>query len=151
MSVLDVAMDMTPSPAASGIFRKPLILYVEQDYDTRVANTALLRHAGFRVAEATNGVEGVESALELKPDLVLLDLALAIVDGYEAMRRIKRNPKTAHIPIVVLSACLLREEGVPFCDGFLSKSHDASELVRLVNDVRASRAQQVSAFEGRAR
>jgi two-component system, cell cycle response regulator DivK len=135
----------------SGIFSKPLILYIEDDLDTRGAYAALLRHAGFRVAEARNGVEGVESALDLKPDLVLLDLSLPIVDGYEAMRRIKKNPRTAHIPVVVLSGRPLRDEARPFCDGFLSKPHDAVDLVRVVNDVLEARAPQVSSVEKRAR
>jgi two-component system cell cycle response regulator DivK len=130
-----------PTPT-SGIFTKPLILYIEDDLDTRGAYAALLRRAGFRVAEARNGVEGVESALDLKPDLVLLDLSLPVVDGYEAMRRIKKTPKTAHIPVVVLSGFALREEARPYCDGFLSKPHDVVDLVRIVNEVLATRAPQ---------
>jgi two-component system, cell cycle response regulator DivK len=131
----------------SGIFKKPLILYIEDDLDTRGAYAALLRHAGFRVSEARNGVEGVESALDLKPDLVLLDLSLPVCDGYEAMRRIKKNPRTAHIPVVVLSGSELRDEARPFCDGFLSKPHDAVDLVREVNRVLDSRAPQASDLE----
>lgn len=139
-------MDEQASGAqTSGIFRKPLILYIEDELDARGAYAALLRKAGFRVAEASNGVQGVETALDLKPDLVLLDLSLPVVDGYEAMRRIKKNPKTAHIPIVVLSGRELRSEAVPFCDGFLSKPHDAADLVRVVNGVLASRSVPLSA------
>lgn len=131
----------------SGIFTKPLILYVEDDLDTRGAYAALLRHAGFRVAEARDGVEGFESALDLKPDLVLLDLSLPVVDGYEVMRRIKKNPRTGHIPVVVLSGRPLRDEAQPYCDGFLSKPHDANDLIRVVNEVLGARAPQVSALE----
>lgn len=143
--------EQVPRTPTSGIFTKPLILYVEDDLDTRGAYAAILRHAGFRVAEARNGVEGVESALALKPDLVLLDLALPVVDGYEAMRRIKKNPRTAHIPVVVLSGRALADEAQPFCDGFLSKPHDAKDLVRVVNEALAAHAPQMNALQGNTR
>ena len=139
--------DQSRQSPTSGVFTKPLILYIEDDLDTRGAYAALLRHAGFRVAEARNGVEGVESVLDLKPDLVLTDLSMPIVDGFEAMRRIKKNPKTAHIPVVILSGRALREEEKPFCDGFLSKPHDAAALVRMINDTLDSRAPRTNLIE----
>jgi two-component system cell cycle response regulator DivK len=138
-------MDQQASRAPdSGVFHKPVILYVEDELDTRGAYAALLRSAGFRVAEASNGVDGFEAALQLKPDLLLLDLSLPVVDGYEVMRRLKKNPKTAHIPVVVLSGRALRDDAAPFCDGFLSKPHDAADLIRVVNGVLAARSAPLS-------
>ena len=137
--------EQVPRAPDSGIFPKPLNLYIEDELDTRGAYSALLRKAGFRVAEASNGVQGVEAVFDLKPDLVLLDLSLPVVDGYEAMRRIKKSPRTAHIPVVVLSGRDLREEAAPFCDGYLAKPHDAADLIRVVNSVLASRSLPLSA------
>jgi diguanylate cyclase (GGDEF)-like protein len=114
--------------------KRPLILYVEDQFITRSIYAAFLRRAGFRVAEVSDGVQAVERAIELVPDLVLMDLGLPVVDGLEATRRIKKNPKTRHIPVVALSAsdapaggnCLLG------CDYFLTKSMSGPEVVRHV-------------------
>jgi len=63
-----------------------------------------LRRAGFRVAQASSGVEGVERAIELSPHLILMDLVMPVTDGFEATRRLKRIRKTHHIPILVVTA-----------------------------------------------
>lgn len=89
----------------SGIFHKPLILFlfVEGQRDTRLANATLLRRAGFRLMESGNGVNGVECVLTFRPDLVLLDLSIPLVDGYEAVRRLGSDARTTHVPVVILS------------------------------------------------
>ena len=78
-----------------------------------------------RVAEATNGVEAIEKTLELMPDIILMDLALPRMDGWEATRRLKMDGRTRHIPIVALTGHALaghaegaRQAG---CDSFVTK------------------------------
>jgi two-component system cell cycle response regulator DivK len=86
---------------------------------------AYLQFSGFDVAEAANGVEAVEQTTTLLPDIVLMDLALPRMDGWEATRRLKADPRTRHIPIVALTGHALaghaegaREAG---CDSFVTK------------------------------
>jgi len=63
-----------------------------------------LRAKGFDVLEATDGLSAIEIAEAEQPDLILMDVMMPALDGYEACRRIKANPKTAHIPVVMLTA-----------------------------------------------
>ena len=104
---------------------QPLVLVVEDYQDTREMYAAYLQFAGYGVAEAANGVEAVEKAQELVPDIVLMDLALPRMDGWEATRRLKADPRTRHIPVVALTGHALaghaegaREAG---CDAFVTK------------------------------
>ena len=104
---------------------QPLVLVVEDYQDAREMYAAYLQFAGYGVAEAANGVEAVEKAQELVPDIVLMDLALPRMDGWEATRRLKADPRTRHIPVVALTGHALaghaegaREAG---CDAFVTK------------------------------
>src|SRR4029078_8904197 len=78
---------------------EPLVLVVEDYQDAREMYCAYLQFSGYRVAEATNGIEAIEKALELMPDIILMDLALPKMDGWEATRRLKSDERTRHIPI----------------------------------------------------
>ena len=102
-----------------------LVLVVEDYQDAREMYTAYLQFSGYRVAEATNGLEAIETAIRLMPDIILMDLALPKVDGWEATKRLKSDPRTKHIPIVALTGHALagfaegaREAG---CDAFVTK------------------------------
>ena len=102
-----------------------LVLVVEDYQDAREMYAAYLQYAGYRVAEATDGYEAIRLAQDLKPDIILMDLALPKMDGWEATRRLKRDPKTRNIPIVALTGHALaghaegaREAG---CDAFVTK------------------------------
>jgi two-component system cell cycle response regulator DivK len=104
---------------------QPLVLVVEDYQDAREMYAAYLQFSGFDVAEAANGIEAVEKTQELLPDIVLMDLALPRMDGWEATRRLKTDPRTRHIPIVALTGHALaghaegaREAG---CDAFVTK------------------------------
>ena len=103
----------------------PLVLVVEDYQDAREMYAAYLQFSGYRVAEATNGLEAIEQANELMPDIILMDLALPKMDGWEATRRLKMAEKTRHIPIVALTGHALaghaegaRQAG---CDAFVTK------------------------------
>ncbi|MBK9243419.1 MAG: response regulator [Burkholderiales bacterium] len=80
------------------------ILYVEDNDDNIYVITNRLGRAGFTVMVARDGEQGVAMACAERPDLILMDLRLPVIDGWEATRRIKANPATRHIPILALSA-----------------------------------------------
>lgn len=103
----------------------PLVLVVEDYQDAREMYAAYLQFSGFEVAEAANGVDAVAKTRELLPDIVLMDLALPQMDGWEATRQLKGDPATRHIPIVALTGHALaghaegaRQAG---CDAFVTK------------------------------
>jgi CheY-like chemotaxis protein len=103
----------------------PLILVVDDYQDAREMYAEYLQFSGFRVAEARNGSEAVERAVALKPDLILMDLSLPGMDGWEATRRLKADEHTRHIPVVALTGHALagasdgaRKAG---CDSFVTK------------------------------
>ncbi|HSC26195.1 MAG TPA: response regulator [Vicinamibacterales bacterium] len=111
----------------------PLVLVVDDYQDAREMYAAYLQFSGFRVAEATDGCEAIDRTLELMPDLILMDLALPRMDGWEATRRLKLDQRTRHIPIVVLTGYALaghvagaRQAG---CDSFVTKPCLPDELV----------------------
>lgn len=111
----------------------PLILVVDDYQDAREMYAEYLQFSGFRVAEAKNGNEAVEQAFALKPDLILMDLSLPGMDGWEATRRLKADETTRHIPIVALTGHALAgaSEGArkAGCDSFVTKPCLPDDLV----------------------
>lgn len=83
---------------------RPLVLIVEDQFDVRRLYVEQLSMSGFEVIEADNGADAVRLAASELPDAVLMDLSLPIVDGWEATRQIKADARTAHIPVVALTA-----------------------------------------------
>jgi CheY-like chemotaxis protein len=117
----------------------PLVLVVEDYQDAREMYVEYLKFAGFRVAEARNGVEALERASLLLPDVILMDLALPRMDGWEATRRLKLDERTRHIPVVALTGHVLaghadgaRRAG---CDAFVTKPCLPDALVAEINRV----------------
>jgi CheY-like chemotaxis protein len=80
------------------------ILLVDDHEDSRIIYRTLLLHAGFSVVECTDGASAVRSASDECPDLILMDLALPVLDGWEATRILKSDERTRHIRIVALTA-----------------------------------------------
>lgn len=81
------------------------ILYVEDAAVIRDTIARLLElKGGYKVAYAKNGKEGVEMAINWKPDIVLMDLRMPVMDGFKAIQEIKTNPETRHLPVFVISA-----------------------------------------------
>jgi two-component system cell cycle response regulator DivK len=122
----------------------PLILVVDDYQDAREMYAEYLQFSGFRVAEARNGNEAVEQAFALKPDLILMDLSLPGMDGWEATRRLKADDRTKRIPIVALTGHALAgaSEGAKRagCDSFVTKPCLPDDLVvevrRMLNAVK---------------
>jgi CheY-like chemotaxis protein len=122
----------------------PLILVVDDYQDAREMYAEYLQFSGFRVAEARNGNEAVEQAFALHPDLILMDLSLPGMDGWEATRRLKADDRTRLIPIVALTGHALAgaSEGAKRagCDSFVTKPCLPDDLVvevkRMLNVVK---------------
>lgn len=112
---------------------KPLILVVEDFDDAREMYRDYLEFSGFHVETARDGREAIEKTRELQPDLVLMDLSLPGIDGWEATRLLKSAPETSHILIIALSAHALAAEGerarAAGCDGFIAKPCLPPDLV----------------------
>jgi CheY-like chemotaxis protein len=101
------------------------ILLVEDHEDNRIVYSTILEHFGYRVLLAGDGAEGVRMARESAPDLVLMDVSIPVMDGWQATATLKADPATARIPVIALTAHALpadreraREVG---CDGYLAK------------------------------
>jgi len=80
------------------------ILYVDDAAVIRETIARLLELKGYKVGYANNGQEGVEMSLKWKPDVILMDLSMPVMDGYKAITQIKLNPRTQHLPVFVISA-----------------------------------------------
>ena len=87
-----------------------VILVVEDDAANQELVTRFLKREGYTVFQATDGITGVRAAQEHLPDLIVMDLGLPVMDGWEAARLIRSSPKTAHIPIIALTAHALSSD-----------------------------------------
>ncbi len=113
------------------------ILYVEDNEDNVFMLTNRLARAGHTVIVATDGAQGVAMALSERPDMILMDLSLPVLDGWQATRQIKSTPDTRHIPVIALTAHAMagdREKALSAgCDDFDTKP---VELPRLLAKIR---------------
>jgi two-component system sensor histidine kinase EvgS len=110
--------------AKSYIFHDQLILNVEDISLNRAVIKEMLKGKNLRLIEAVDGKEGLEKAIKFKPDLILMDMQMPVMDGYTATRLIKNDSEISHIPIVALTASAMKEEAElikKLCDGYLQK------------------------------
>ncbi len=122
---------------AYGHQRPPLVVLAEDHDDTRCVYSLILQHYGYRVAEALTGVEAIELVRELRPDIVLMDIGLPVMNGWEASRLLKADADTSSIPVVAFSARVdsvsdLAANSVNF-DGYILKPIGPLDLVRRVS------------------
>lgn len=112
--------------------RRHLILIVDDLVDQRELYAGYLSHVGFRVAEAVSGVDGIAKAIELRPDLIIMDLAMPGLDGFDATRVLKAVSLTCNIPVVALTAhgdhLPLEWASMAGCDAYLRKPILPAEL-----------------------
>ena len=111
----------------------PKILLVEDNLHNRRIFAGILSHYGFDVHEAADGQQAISMAEADPPDLILMDLSLPIIDGWEATARIKGNARLAHIPILALTAHAMDGDDARAlaagCDGYLSKPISPKKVV----------------------
>jgi len=112
------------------------ILVVEDQQDNRQILRDLLVSADYEMTEAENGEEALAAVAKQRPDLILMDIQLPIMDGYEATRRIKANPEWKAIPIIVVTSYALsgdeakaREAG---CDAYVTKPISVTSFLEVV-------------------
>jgi two-component system, cell cycle response regulator DivK len=122
---------------------RPLVLIVEDEADLRRLYAEQLAYSGFDVIEAGNGADAIAHTTSQAPDVVLMDLSLPIVDGWEATRRLKADDRTAHIPVVALTAHdgsgELQRATNAGCDWFVPKPCPPDALIVEVKRVLAGR------------
>jgi two-component system cell cycle response regulator DivK len=122
---------------------KKRILAIEDHAENRRILGYLLASAGFEMIEAITGEEGVAAAEKERPDLIIMDIQLPGLDGYETTRRIKANPALRHIPIIVVTSYALSGDDVKAfeagCDAYVTKPFVPRELLA---KIRAYLAQQ---------
>jgi CheY-like chemotaxis protein len=120
------------------------ILLVEDNEDNRLVYRTILDHFGFVVLEAADGEEGIRRARMDAPDLILMDVSIPKVDGWEATRRLKSDPATSSIPIIALTAHALASDRAKAqevgCDGYLAKPVEPRRVVEEVQKHLARRA-----------
>ncbi len=118
---------------------KKNILVVEDQEDNRQILRDLLANAGYHMFEAGDGAEAITTAATLKPDLILMDIQLPIIDGYEATRRIKADPALKGIPIIAVTSYALsgdeelaRRAG---CDAYVSKPYSPRKMLAKIKQL----------------
>jgi len=108
------------------------ILVIDDDLDTLRLVGLMLQRQGYQISAATNGQQGLEKALEEKPNLILLDIMMPDMDGYEVARRLRKNPITINIPILMFTAKTQLDDKVAGfevgADDYLTKPTHPSEL-----------------------
>ena len=114
------------------------ILVVEDTEDNRQIIRDLMTSAGYELIEAATGEEGIAMAEKERPDLILMDIQLPRLDGYEATRRIKANPILRHIPIIVVTSYALSGDDVKAfeagCDAYVTKPFVPRDLLAKVRE-----------------
>jgi len=110
-----------------------IVLLVEDNEVNRYLARFLLEHGGFTVATANNGLEALEQARARKPDLILMDIQMPVMDGYEATRELKADPTLQAVPVVALTAYAMpqeREQALAAgCAGHIEKPIDTRTFI----------------------
>lgn len=126
--------------------RKPKILIVDDEEKNLKLMSAILKNHGYAFETAKNGLEALEKTQSYKPDLIFLDIMMPEMDGYEVCKRLREEPFTQHIPVVMVTALPDRDSKIKGLDvganDFLTKPIDATELM-----VRAKNLLRVKEFE----
>jgi len=115
---------------------KKTILLVEDNEDNRSIYRTVLEHFGYAVLEAPDGEEGVRIARESIPDLILMDISIPLLDGWEATKLLKAEEGTSGIPIIALTAHALATDRIKAkevgCDGYLAKPVEPRKVLEEV-------------------
>ncbi|MGD8552976.1 MAG: response regulator [Anaerolineales bacterium] len=130
------------------------VLIIDDDVDTLKLVGLMLERQGYEIAVASNGTIGLEKAEDLKPELILLDVMMPDLDGYEVTKRLRSDPSLAHIPIIMFTAKTMVDDKVAGfeagVDDYLTKPTHPAELTAHVKAVLQRSAQARSAPEAKA-
>ncbi len=129
------------------------ILYIEDDIANKILIGKLLTSSGYRVVEADNGLDGMQKAQEESPDLILMDMSMPGLDGYETTTRLKSAKKTAAIPIVAVTAHAMKGDRertlAAGCDGYIAKPIDVDSFIEQVESYRGGKQERLPQQEER--
>jgi len=118
---------------------RPRVLVVDDYPDAREMYSEYLEFSGFDVIQAVNGIEALQRAVDAAPDIILMDLSLPVMDGWEATRRLKEDARTNRIPVVALTGHALEgiSEGAAKagCDAFVTKPCLPEDLVKEIRKI----------------
>jgi two-component system cell cycle response regulator DivK len=122
-----------------------VILYIEDNPENRLLVKRVLEVEGYHVIEADSGSTGMQKAETLRPDLVLMDINLPEIDGYELTHRLKQMPHLAGVPVVAMTANVMkgdREKTLAAgCDGYIQKPIDVDQLpLQIARFIQAKKA-----------
>jgi CheY-like chemotaxis protein len=122
----------------------PRLLVVEDNEEGRDGLSRHLRRKGYEVLVAADGRQGLEAARAEPPDLVLMDMSLPVLDGWEATRRLKADPRTRHVPVIALTAHAMagdREKALAAgCDDYDAKPVEVGRLLGKIEALLTGRA-----------
>jgi two-component system cell cycle response regulator DivK len=108
------------------------ILYIEDNLDNMTLVKRVLEVEGYEVIEAQTGKDGLDKALKNLPDIVITDINLPDIDGYSVTENLKKGIKTAHIPVIAMTANVMKKDRQNVidagCDGYISKPIDIDDL-----------------------
>ncbi len=111
-----------------------MILIIEDESGNLKLIRDLLQVSGYLTLEATNGAEGVELARAHKPDLILMDILMPVMDGLEATKILKADAETKNIPIIALTSYAMKEDEEKIreagCDGYITKHIDTKKFLK---------------------
>ena len=112
------------------------ILIIEDQEDLRGVLRDLFTNSGFMVVEAADGAAGIAKAKSDRPDVILMDIQMPVIDGYEATRQIKADPSLARIPVVAISSFAMKGDEekarAAGCDDYVTKPYSPIQLLRMV-------------------
>jgi two-component system cell cycle response regulator DivK len=118
--------------------KKKCILVVEDQADNRQILRDLLTSAGYDMIEAENGQDALTAAAARRPDLILMDVQLPVLDGYEATRRLKADPSLRSIPIIVVTSYALSSDEhkarAAGCDAYVSKPYSPRMMLAKIRE-----------------
>jgi two-component system cell cycle response regulator DivK len=113
--------------------KKKRILVVEDHEDNRRILRDMLTNAGYEVIEAENGEEALRAASAHHPDLILMDIQLPVIDGYESTRRLKADPAVRAIPVIVITSYALSGDEAKArtagCDDYVTKPYSPRQVL----------------------
>ncbi len=122
----------------------PKVLHIEDDPANRLLVRKLLTPAGFEVVDAVDGLDGIRKAYSERPDLILVDIAIPGLDGYEVTLRLRSEAELSNVPIVAITAEGNRDTSLAVgCDGFLQKPIDARSFAKTVQGYLSGRREHV--------
>ncbi len=116
---------------------KKIVLIVEDDLKSLKLFRDLLQATGYAILEVTNGKKAVELAREKKPDLILMDIQMPVMDGFKATKILKADTETRNIPIIALTSYAMKKDDEKMreagCDGYITKPIDTREFLKKVS------------------